>query len=266
MTSKTIKKIRNALKRRLRLVINTRHNKLYFSSVIDYHVYICRSMELTPILQELIEEDKIAPIYLNDIFNDFLMSDFLKREVPKVHSYPNFYNTQIEEKYGLMKDFVRLTQNDYSDYVKHPNRIYFNPNIPIIRTERDEDFYYTQKLHNDIIEKLDELEDGLPQKTIRFDSETSILHFNGKSILISKKAENDPHELLKTIFKDKTKTWNTDEILDDWKFDLANNTPKNKIYQAGKATNRVIAQETAIKDFLVVTTKTVAINKKYLNE
>lgn len=106
------------------------------------------------------------------------------------------------------------------------------------------------------------------EQKLTFDDVKSILYFAGEEIIISKRAENDAHELLRIIFKDKAKignVWNNDEILDEWKVCLnKERIPKNKVYHAGKAVNRIIAQETKIKDFLIVTTKTIVINKKYL--
>jgi len=265
LTEKKIENIKNTLERKLRMITNNKGHGLYFFSVIEYHEYICRSLELLPIIQELIAEDRIPSIYLKQIFNDFMLSGYLKREVPKEHYYPNFYDEQVDEKYGLMENFIKLTGNDYEDYKKHPNLVHLNPDIPSIRSDREEQFYYTQRLHNDIVEKLEQLND-LWLENIDFNPKTSVLYFNGKEITISKQAESDPHELLKTIFKDKERVWNNDEILDDWKFDVEKKTPKTKVYQAGRSANRIIAQETTIKDFLDVTTKTVSINKKYLKK
>ncbi len=121
------------------------------------------------------------------------------------------------------------------------------------------------RIHNYFITELLSDKENKPQR-LDFDPKTSTLYFTGEAITISKRAENDAHELLKTIFKDKVKIWNSDEILEDWQVSHTKSLiPKNKVYQAGKAVNRVVAQETKIKDFLIVSTKTVAINKKYLN-
>lgn len=107
-------------------------------------------------------------------------------------------------------------------------------------------------------------DEGKPQR-LDFDLKKSTLYFADEEITISKRAENDAHELLRTIFNDKAKVWNSDEVLDDWKVSFdGSRVPKNKVYQAGRAVNRIVAQETKIKDFLVVSTKTVAINRKYL--
>ncbi len=121
---------------------------------------------------------------------------------------------------------------------------------------------YAQRVHNFITTEL--LKSNDEQDELEFDVKNSLLHFAGEAINISKRAESDAHELLKTIFTDRNKIWQTYEVLDDWKVEIDGNAPKNKVYQAGKAVNRIVAIDTQIKDFLTVTTKTVAINKKYL--
>jgi hypothetical protein len=120
----------------------------------------------------------------------------------------------------------------------------------------------TQRLHNFLITEL--IKATGTDSNLDFDAKNSILHFAGRQIIISKRAQNDAHELLRTIFKDKTKQWNNDEILDDWDSIVDIKPPKNKIYQAGKAVNRIVAQETQIKDFLSVNTRKISINKRYL--
>ena len=122
---------------------------------------------------------------------------------------------------------------------------------------------FAQRVHNFITTEL--LKADTEQDKLEFDATKSILAFAGETITISKRAENDAHDLLKTLFKSRAKIWNSDEVLDDWKVDYnSSHIPKNKVYQAGKAVNRIVATETKIKDFLDVSTKTVSINKKYL--
>ncbi len=102
-------------------------------------------------------------------------------------------------------------------------------------------------------------------KAPSFNDLTRTLSFMGKEILISKKEESDPHKLIRTLFKDMSKVWANDEILEDWNYSLSDeDVTKNKAYQAGKAINRTIAQETTVKDFLSITTKSISINNKYL--
>jgi len=104
-----------------------------------------------------------------------------------------------------------------------------------------------------------------PTEKTYFNEKQSILHIFGKDILISSSQNSDLHDLLVTIFKDPRRAWNNDEILDDWKFDAdPTKVPKNKVYHAGMAVNRKIAENTMTKDFLEVTTKLVRINEKYL--
>ena len=121
---------------------------------------------------------------------------------------------------------------------------------------------FAQRVHNYIIIELLKEDNG---KKLDFEVEKSILYFAGEEILISKNANSDAHDLLRTIFKDRHRIWNTDEVLDDWKFDIEKKTPRKKVYHAGKAVNRIVAQETKLKDFLSVSTKAVAITKKYLS-
>lgn len=101
-------------------------------------------------------------------------------------------------------------------------------------------------------------------KNPTFDDKNRKLIFTGKEIIIAKKEESDPHKLIRTLFKDVSKTWASDEILEDWGYSFGEDIKKNKAYQAGKAVNRTIAQETTIKDFLEITTKTISINPKYI--
>jgi len=123
---------------------------------------------------------------------------------------------------------------------------------------------HAQRVHAHITVEL--LKTGEPSDKLDFNSETSILYFAGVEIVISKAANSDPHDLLKTLFKNRRKIWPTDEILDDWNFEIENKTPLKKAYHAGRAVNNIVAQNTRVKDFLSVTTKSVAINKKYMSD
>ncbi len=119
-----------------------------------------------------------------------------------------------------------------------------------------------QTVHNILIQIL---ESRQPEQRLDFDSTQSKLFFADTEITISKQAESDAHELLRTMFTDRSKLWDNDEILEDWKVSYdKRRVAKNKVYQAGKAVNRIVAQDTKIKDFLTITTKNVAIHKKYL--
>lgn len=259
--------IKSVLEHKMQLVRDSKNTKLYLNAVIDYHEYICSSKELTPILCEIIKMDLISAHYLREIFNDFIISHHMKYDFSKDSIYPNFYDKKIENKYKLMENFTKLIKSEY-DETKSSKKLYFDTNMPIIKTKRDEEFFYTQKLHNDIIEKLETeqmFEKNMKEKELTFDIENSVLYFLNEAIIISQNVQSSAHDLLKTIFKDKTRIWNTDEVLDDWNYYLSDEKPpKNKVYQSGKAVNRIVAQNTMVKDFLDISTKSISINKKYL--
>ena len=122
---------------------------------------------------------------------------------------------------------------------------------------------YAQRVHNYITAEL--LKADKPETSLGFDDEKRLLYFMGETIVIGKKEESDPHKLMRTLFNDTTKVWANDEILEDWGYSFDEKVSKNKVYQAGKVINQVVAQDTKIKDFLVISTKSVSINKKYLN-
>lgn len=268
MNSTEIQHLQTTLAGKVQLMSDYRHMHQYYLAALDFHTYIGNSLPLKKIIQKLISEERIAPIYLQQIYSDFILHQSLKHgQTTAKLKYvdPLFYSKELEDKYHLMQEFAELMVSDYDYVKKHPGEIIFDPNKPIIKTDRDEEFYNTQKLYNDIVEELDLLNKP-PISRLDFDAENSILYLLGESVTISKRAESDGHDLLRTLFMDKSRIWNNDEILDDWKLSVDADVPKNKIYQAGKAVNRVISDQIHIKDFLDVTTKKISINKRYLRE
>ena len=118
------------------------------------------------------------------------------------------------------------------------------------------------KIRNDLgFNKSEKQEEDIG--LVNFDPITRILSLKGASILISKKEDSDSHKLMRTLFKAK-RVWANDEILEDWGYRMDDKTAVNKVYQAGKQINSVVAQEVQIKDFIEITTKSASINKKYL--
>ena len=127
----------------------------------------------------------------------------------------------------------------------------------------DRGFLFTVRLKKN--RKINEINiERKSSKPLSFNEATRKLTFMNEEILIAKKEESDPHKLIRTLFKDINKVWASDEILEDWGYSFGEDIKKNKAYQAGKAVNRTIAQETKIKDFLDVSTKSISINIKYL--
>lgn len=124
---------------------------------------------------------------------------------------------------------------------------------------------YARRVHSHVTTEL-LLKNGEEERAdaMRFDDGNRVLFFKGKSIAISKKEDSDAHKLMRTLFKNAQKTWANDEVLEDWGYRIDDNVPTHKVYQASRKINSIIAQDTTIKDFLVISTKTVAINEKWL--
>ena len=116
------------------------------------------------------------------------------------------------------------------------------------------------------VEKIKNYRNELKNKNkTELNFRNGFLYFKNKKIKISKTNNSNPYYLLKTIFKDKNKIWNYDEIHKDWlNRDDYKKEDWNKYYNAGYKINEKIAKETTIKDFLCITKKDIKINEKYL--
>ena len=166
----------------------------------------------------------------------------------KPHLFYNFQTMPVQEM-----DLIRSGKKDaesaiffkLSKYKDHAKRVHIYITTELIKSESSSEW------DND---------------TLDFDDATSILSFLGEAITISARVQSDAHDLLRTIFKDRAKVWEVYEVIDDWGYQADEKAPKNKVYQAGKSVNRIVAQHTKVKDFLIITTKNVAINKAYLRE
>lgn len=101
------------------------------------------------------------------------------------------------------------------------------------------------------------------KEEIKFDADTSVLLFRNEETIISRTRNKAGHFLLETLFKDKAKIWELEEIAEDWGEDYAKDDWR-KYYNAGRSVNEKVAKKTTIADFLIITNKTICINKKYL--
>lgn len=115
------------------------------------------------------------------------------------------------------------------------------------------------------LEKLVNLQENKKdiEAKLRFDDKKSILYFQEREILISRNRDTNPHYLLLTLFKDKGRVWNFDEIAEDWKDEYSKKSWR-RYYTTCYTVNKKVAIKTTIDDFLIVANKTVAINHKYL--
>lgn len=87
---------------------------------------------------------------------------------------------------------------------------------------------HATRIHNYLIQELGKKK-GFDKKSKEpvFDEKNSILYFQNKKILISRSKNSNPHYVLKTMFQEKNKVWNYDEI---WENVLG----ENMINQNGK--------------------------------
>lgn len=188
--------------------------------------------------------------------------------VDDYHTWLNYIRNFLSNKLGrnsvnlyhFSKEIENIPTTDWLDRNHHFNGDY----IP---------YSLLQDIFNEVRKKVSLLREiyeknenifNRVNKPISFNEKTRELYFMGKNIIIGKKEESDPHKLVKTLFKDVSKTWNNDEILEDWGYSFDEDVKKNKAYQAGLRVNEIIAQETTVKDLLNVSTKSIKINEKYL--
>ena len=107
----------------------------------------------------------------------------------------------------------------------------------------------------------------IPQ--LSFEPGGSLLSFQNKSILISKKRNSDAHYLLTILFGKTNEVFAYDQIWENEYFkrpEAYYDKTKDwrKIYNACRLVNKKVAEETTIKDFLNYNKTEVSINKKYL--
>lgn len=261
-------KIIATLERKFQLIKDTRDQKLNFAAMMDYCEYLGNSDELTPVIHTLVQEDKIAPICLEQVFNDYLHSYYLKFDVPEVKTLPKFYTPEIEAKFKLMRKFVELNGDNFERWQK-TYQVYIDPNKAAIPTDRRDAFFHAQKLHNDIIDKLIAAQPSdaviAPQAHISFNPEKSELLVNGKQVAVKK--FSDPYHLLRIIFEDSSR------IYDEWfytemseKFDALGTLPEKKFYNAAYQLKIKIQLKAGFSDVFTTTNHSIQLNPKYIYE
>lgn len=153
-------KLKDILGRKFQLLKDYRFTKQYYHAAIDYHYFISTTEALRPIMKRLMDEERIAPIYLEQIFNDVALHGSITqtdvKNKPIKFTLPNFYDQEVEKKYKLLQKHFDLIKADYEDFLNNPaGVIKFDLNVPVIKAEREDEFFYSQKLFNDIIDSLD---------------------------------------------------------------------------------------------------------------
>lgn len=113
------------------------------------------------------------------------------------------------------------------------------------------------------LEKL-EREMAIDQTLPEYDIVDCVISFRGKKIHIP--SDTDQEMLCKVVLRNKnamSRRWNWDDIVEAWGDD-PDTVGWRKVYNAGRGVNEQVATETAIKDFLIVKTKTLQLNPDFL--
>ena len=204
-----------------------------------------------------------------------LINDLFHKEKDYGRSFIFEYPEKTALSWGLDKEYLfihTLITLEALGYFEVENIWIFD--MDLSPEQQTESYKVKINLRDKFFDEKDEIMYGIafkkatqknefPKKDLTFNNQKSVLSFNGKEIEISKTRNSNGHYLLKTIFEDKNKIWEFDEIADDWN-DEYKKDDWNRYYNAGYAVNEKIAKETTIKDFLAITNKTVGINRKYL--
>ncbi len=103
-----------------------------------------------------------------------------------------------------------------------------------------------------------------------YNPDTKTLIFKQKKIIITKRAQSYAADLLETLFFKKTigELWDFYDVIKEWDQSMEtediSEDEKARVYQAGVSVNEKVEKKTDCNDFLVITTKDVKINPRYL--
>lgn len=143
---------------------------------------------------------------------------------------------------------IKLTADKYKGF----------PEITLIINDKD----ILKKLKN-VLSTIDKIIKKSNSNTTKstFNNENGVLIFKNTEIDFSKKYNQK--ELLNSLFKNKAKNWNYDEIIEDWGEDYQRGDWR-KCYTAGDEINKEIIIKTGVNDFIIKNTKQIRINSKYI--
>ena len=223
---------------------------------INYWYFSKNLTEYENVLSKIGRIKYIKPWFSFDKLNEFY-SVFKDVEKMKLEAYRS---NKIFDLWGyglLANDIKIILSSNESEQTK------------FIKKE-DYEFYFT-KLHSFIKQTLEIINRKLNEKTDNkkwfYDKDKAVLFIDDKEVKFKKdKFRAKLMELLTKNEKNQKKEWNWDEIIiaieateePDIKY-------KNKVFEAGRDINEYIASKTGKTDFLVVSTQTISINKKYLS-
>lgn len=171
--------------------------------------------------------------------------------------------------YDILQSIKFPELPDMSSYIK-PTAFpigRYDPPVKISKSkweiEKEEREAYLNELHIQILEQQLNLVKGA--QSPQYDINTGIITFMGKAIEIP--LNTNLEMVCRIVLKNMTnmkRKWSWDEIVEENR-ETTENFTSRQIYTAARSVNEKVAQETAIKDFLLTNpTSTVQLNPKFL--
>lgn len=178
---------------------------------------------------------------------DILRVSLAVKSGETVHSLPNILN-------GLKLE-------GYFDYHEGAKNYAFSN----INHKKLEALYLETKNNSSLALGPEELYGVSDNNPPFFDPAKYSICFKGREIPIPR--DSDQEGVCKVVLKDKfsmSKEWIWDEIFEKWGDDDPEPALWRKIYNAARTINTKVATKTTIDDLLIITTKTISVNPKYL--
>jgi len=245
-------------------------DKSFAEAVFEYASYIGSSPYLSEIIRRLANDHDIDEIIFFRLFtHSALREGFRNKNLGKVTlGMPLFYDKGIEEKYGLMSQFLAMTEfasRQLKESKKQNVSIYdlVLPDQPASveaqNIESDEELFKFRILHNQILA----LAIKSDSEKVSFEPETGTLHVGEKSVKFRKFTEQ--YSALVVIFSKE------DEIDKEWFFseigeglDRGEEYSDKDFHNYFSSINKRVAVDIGINDLFLTTKQSVKINPKHL--
>jgi len=261
------------LQKRFEIASKFKTTEFYLKAEGEYFIELCHFDGLSSIANKMVSR-KMVPL---QVFAHYVVVSTLARQIDII-KFDDLNNENVNERLDfdtplwpedevikkvVIKQVLENLQNLLKEEHKRKveNRPWPTPEEDM-ESERDEiELHDLYTFHTAIVKCLREVNNGS-----HFNSEKSIVSVISRPIVVSRTKDSNPHNLLKTIFSDKKKLWNYDEIADNWGWpeDKFDKKSWRTFYNACISTNSIVEKKTGIEDFLIFDSKTARINTKYL--
>ena len=185
-----------------------------------------------------------------------MIGDETNREIAAALALPTAFTSAAKVASQFNSDMSKLISN-----VTAP------PFVSNLKPPLPNPTYETNNLLRELSTKLDNLnEQNAKFVAPRFYADISEIIFANKRISIPK--NTNQALLCAFIFGSPDKEWDWSEMLEVWGYDETSYGKEDWriVYNAARAVNTKVAIETSVKDLLVITKKTTALNPNYLGQ